>query len=107
MDKAEFGRLLFRHRRRAGLTQDQLADAMDVAKQTVKDWENGRKLPYLDRLPHLAAILKVDPGALFPSVPACGPREERRSLLTIEERLSRIERTMDLVLAELRQMQGR
>lgn len=30
-------------RRNAGLTQAQLADKMDVSRQTVIDWENGKR----------------------------------------------------------------
>jgi phage repressor protein C with HTH and peptisase S24 domain len=52
-------------RRRAGLTQDQLAEALDVSRVAVSNWESGSGLPEGSRLKTLAKVLKTTIGALF------------------------------------------
>ena len=37
-------------RRRHGLTQEQLAEALGVSRQTVSKWENGTATPELEKL---------------------------------------------------------
>lgn len=44
-------------RERAGLTQIQLAAALNVSQSTVSQWETGAALPTTDKLPKLAEIL--------------------------------------------------
>lgn len=38
-----------------GLTQEQLADALNVSRQAVSSWENGRNLPDLEMVVRIAA----------------------------------------------------
>jgi DNA-binding XRE family transcriptional regulator len=42
-----FHQWLLLKRREHGLTQGQIANALDVSKQTVSNWENGRSTPSL------------------------------------------------------------
>ncbi len=46
-------------RKNAGLTQEQIAEKMDVATVTVQNWENGKMTPKLSRLMDLAAVFNV------------------------------------------------
>ena len=46
-------------RTRAGLTQDALAEALHVTRQTVSSWERGRSEPSLDTLSDIAAALNA------------------------------------------------
>lgn len=46
-------------RTRAGLTQGQLAEAIDVETVTISRVETGAQLPSLDRLQHIAGVLQV------------------------------------------------
>ncbi len=41
-----------------GLTQLQLAKKLGVNKQTIRDWEKGRRIPNYIKLKHLSEILQ-------------------------------------------------
>lgn len=102
---AWFGPRLKEARESAGLTQEQLAELVPVAAQTVKDWERGRKHPMLEKLPRLAEVLGVDPGRFFPESCASDRVQEGDPTAdTVEERLERIERQILRVLAEVRSL---
>lgn len=45
------------YRQRAGLTQQQLADALGVERATVTMWETGRNWPSASLLPKMADLL--------------------------------------------------
>jgi predicted ATPase/transcriptional regulator with XRE-family HTH domain len=64
---AEFGRLVVRHRRAAGLTQEQLAHQADLSVRGIRYLESGERVPYPDTVSRLAAALSL-------------PGEERRDL---------------------------
>lgn len=65
-----FPRLVRAIRRAAGMTQKQMADALDVSFATVNGWENGRHRPmpvlkkYLRRMAIDHGIDPDDPGAV-------------------------------------------
>ena len=46
--------------RKAGMTQEQLADALHVARTTISNWERGQRQPDLDTLRQLGRILRTD-----------------------------------------------
>lgn len=46
-------------RKEAGISQGQLADKLNVSRQSVSKWENGTAIPDLDRIIELAEILQV------------------------------------------------
>lgn len=46
-------------RRMRGLSQEELAEQMDVARQTLSKWESGESLPDIEKAGHLAEILGV------------------------------------------------
>jgi Predicted transcriptional regulators len=54
-----------RHRRRRGLTQQQLANRLGVSYQAVSKWENGQTCPEITLLPLLADIFQVTLDELF------------------------------------------
>ena len=45
------------HRKRAGLTQQELADALGVTQAAVANWETGRRCPPVKTLLRLAEAL--------------------------------------------------
>lgn len=45
-----FGQRLYLLRTRAELTQQQLADELNVTRRILSDWEHGRKLPSFDSI---------------------------------------------------------
>lgn len=54
-------------RKKAGLTQDELAEKLSVSPQAVSKWENGHNLPDLENLLHIAEISNTPYSALFKS----------------------------------------
>lgn len=52
-------------RDKASLTQEQLAEALEVSQQAVAKWETGEAKPRADKLPEIARILKCEIGDLF------------------------------------------
>ena len=45
------------YRRKAGMTQVQLADKLGISQANVSIWESGKIFPQADKLPILAKIL--------------------------------------------------
>ena len=53
------GKRIAANRKRLGLTQDQLADRLDVTAQAVSKWENDQSCPDIMMLPKLAEIFGI------------------------------------------------
>ncbi|MBQ7492665.1 MAG: helix-turn-helix domain-containing protein [Clostridia bacterium] len=77
----ELGKKIKQLRFKAGLTQEQLAEKLGIAAQSVSKWENAAAMPDITTLPLLAEIFGVSIDDLFD--------------LTTEQRLNRIENRMD------------
>ena len=56
---SDFSRNLQRLRKRAGLSQERLAETLSVTRQTVSSWERGKSYPDLDTLLQLAEALRA------------------------------------------------
>lgn len=56
---------LFELRRKAGLSQEELADKVGVSRQAVGKWENGTSVPELDKLLTLAEVYGLPIGELL------------------------------------------
>ena len=52
-------------RRAAGLSQEQLAEALEVSRQAVSKWETGQALPDTDRIARLCALFSVSADELL------------------------------------------
>ena len=50
------GKRIMHHRKRLGLTQDQLAEKCGVTAQAVSKWENDQSCPDINMLPRLAEL---------------------------------------------------
>ena len=64
MAKINFASQLVRYRKRKGLTQEALANLLNVTPQAVSKWENG-SYPDGDLLPRIAGVLEVSLDVLF------------------------------------------
>ncbi len=53
------GRTIARERRRAGITQEALAEHLGVSKAAVSKWELGQSLPDMGLLPRIAAYFSL------------------------------------------------
>ena len=60
MDMIKIGKFLQELRKEKGMTQEQLAEQMGVARRTVSRWETGSNMPDLDVLIDLADLYTVD-----------------------------------------------
>lgn len=60
MDCEKVGELIRSLRVESGLTQKQLAEAMNISDKTVSKWERGLGCPDISLLPNLSLLLKVD-----------------------------------------------
>lgn len=70
---------LKRLRKAAGLKQEELAEKLNVTRQTVSGWETGRRQPDLDTLKDLAAALDADVYELiYGDKPGEYPRFQRK-----------------------------
>lgn len=47
------------------MTQDELAQKLNIQRSTVSMWETGEAMPRADKLPELARILQCDIADLF------------------------------------------
>lgn len=61
----EFGRNLFMARRRAGLTQQRLAELAGMSLDGVHKIERGKRAPGLDSIARLSFVLEVKPSELI------------------------------------------
>ena len=59
------GRKIKELRKRRGITQEQLADALGVSFQAVSKWENDIALPDIALMPSIAGYFKVSMDELF------------------------------------------
>lgn len=66
-EKAAFpaGALIARRRRELGLSQEALAEKLDVSRQAVAKWETGQTFPTAERLAELCRVLDLSPAELF------------------------------------------
>lgn len=70
---SDFSSNLRRLRKKAGLSQDALAEKLSVSRQTVSSWERGNSYPALDMLVHISDALSTDSNELL------YPNQKRRS----------------------------
>lgn len=59
------GKRIMQNRKRLGLTQEQLAEMLEVSAQAVSKWENDQTCPDITMLPRLAEIFGVTTDALL------------------------------------------
>ncbi|WP_031248033.1 helix-turn-helix transcriptional regulator [Mesorhizobium sp. LNHC229A00] len=85
--RKRFGRLVMAHRKRAGYTQEQLAERAGVSIDTISKIEvgaTGARFPMIEKI---AVALGVDPAELFsPAIPSGALR--RGPLLDLTTRLA-------------------
>ena len=62
---SDFSSNLRQLRKKAGLSQDALAEKLPVSRQTVSSWERGNSFPDLDMLVHISHALATDPNELL------------------------------------------
>ena len=61
----DLGKNIAKARKNAGMTQEQLAEKLQVARQTVSKWEAGVTVPTVPGLVKLAEVLQTDCNSLL------------------------------------------
>ena len=60
MNQAKIGKFLAELRKENGMTQEQLAEKLNVARRTISRWETGNNMPDIDILIELSDLYAVD-----------------------------------------------
>ena len=60
MDNAKIGKLIFNLRKNSELTQNQLAEKLNVSDKAISKWERGLGCPDISLLPVIAKIFEID-----------------------------------------------
>lgn len=76
MDQQKIGALLKELRRQRAVTQEQLAEMLNVSRRTVSRWETGSNMPDLDILIEIADYYKIDIRELLDGERRSGKMEE-------------------------------
>lgn len=84
---SDFSSNLRRLRKRAGLSQDALAEKLSVARQTVSSWEHGVHLPDVDKVIALANYFHVTTDYLLGRTSSNLPVELLQQAITNEKTL--------------------
>lgn len=63
-------------RKQRGMTQDELAEALQVSRQTIYKWETGRALPDVNRLKQICELFHVSADALLELCPPVNRKPE-------------------------------
>ena len=74
------GEKLFVQRKKAGLSQEEVADKLDVSRQTVSKWETNQSTPELNKAKLLCQLYGVSYGYLIGNGPALGDLTSVESL---------------------------
>lgn len=83
-------RSLSRAFHRSGLTQQELADRLEVKQQTVSGWMSGTARPAAERFPAIEAVLGLDAGTLYETLTHAVDRAAQRGEVDGAEGLDRI-----------------
>ena len=102
MDKEKTGQLITELRKEKGLTQKQLADALNVTDKAVSKWERGLSFPDISMLEPISELLGVSIMELL-----AGERQSREETMSREEAKDLINASVELSEEEIRHKKER
>ncbi len=102
MDKERTGQLITELRKEKGLTQKQLADALNVTDKAVSKWERGLSFPDISMLEPLSELLDVSIMEIL-----AGERQTGDGTLTREEAQDLINASVELGDKEIKHKKER
>lgn len=85
--RVRFGKLVAAHRRRVGMTQQELAEAVDASVYMISKIESGASGTRFAMIEKFSKALDVDPAELFTAEVPAG-RLRRKAYAAISERLA-------------------
>ena len=91
MDKEKTGQLIAQLRKEKGLTQKQLADALNVTDKAVSKWERGLSFPDISMLEPIAEILDISIMEIL-----AGAKQDKDATMTCEDASKMIKESVEL-----------
>ena len=91
MDKEKTGQLIAQLRKDKGLTQKQLAEALNVTDKAVSKWERGLSFPDISMLEPIAEILDISIMEIL-----AGARQDKNETMTLEDASKMIKESVEL-----------
>lgn len=79
------------YRKKNQLTQDDIAEACNVTRQTVSKWENGKTQPDIQTLSMLANVLEISEEDLI-----YGPSASEKKVITKLKENTTVEKSVDI-----------
>ena len=86
MEKNMIGKYLRDLRRRRGMSQQELALALGVSKQTISNWEVGRKVPRMKAVDKIANIFGVSRNSILAGLPVEMLEQADRRVVDLTDR---------------------
>ena len=102
MDKEKTGQLITELRKEKGLTQKQLAEALNVTDKAVSKWERGLSFPDISMLEPISELLGVSIMELL-----AGERQSGEETMSREEAKDLINASVELSEEEIRHKKER
>lgn len=102
MDKERTGQLITELRKEKGLTQKQLADALNVTDKAVSKWERGLSFPDISMLEPIAQTLDISIMEIL-----AGEKKSEDETITREEAQQIIKESVELSDEEIRHKRER
>ncbi len=102
MDKERTGQLITELRKEKGLTQKQLADALNVTDKAVSKWERGLSFPDISMLEPIAQTLDISIMEIL-----AGEKSAEDEIITREEAQQIIRESVELSDEEIRHKRER
>lgn len=85
MDQGKIGGFLKALRSERGLTQEQLAEKLNVSERSISRWETGRNLPDIGMLAELADFFAVSIPEIIDGERKTGEMDQQESLLKVAD----------------------
>ena len=102
MDKEKTGQLITELRKEKGLTQKQLADALNITDKAVSKWERGLSFPDISMLEPISELLGVSIMEIL-----AGERQSGEETMSREEAKDLINASVELSEEEIRHKKER
>jgi transcriptional regulator with XRE-family HTH domain len=102
MDKERTGQLITELRKEKGLTQKQLADALNVTDKAVSKWERGLSFPDISMLEPISEVLGISIMEIL-----AGERQDASETISREEAQKIVSASVELSDEEIRHKKER
>lgn len=95
-----FGEIIKENRKKQGMSQQDLADQMQVARNTVVNWETNRRTPDFEIMPRLCSVLKISIETLFGFADVSDLDATEHKLIVIFRQLSSVGKKLAMTLVD-------